>query len=298
MGRGQGLETRGEGISGKYFTSFLRFIFREVTRSLASRPSPLAPLVPKLTVCLTPPTPTPHLLTVVRIFIVLACVAWLGLVSNFFIGQWIGDFNAAAAQFRTANNQFKDVKYAGENAGADKQVAAKRLEAAAEELEVAHQQLDTPRYRMTLHFYVGVASSLLVVLVNSVTVTYFVGTSKWCKEVGETYSLSEALQNKSTLIKRRTFPWAVASMLSIVVLVLLGGLSDPSIPLNQAQPGQSANMVQWHFLMAMLTLAFVAFSFFIQALRITENSQAIGAILAEVRRIRVERGLPVGEAAA
>jgi hypothetical protein len=228
---------------------------------------------------------------VVRIFIGLACLSWLSLVANFFVGQWIGDFNAVAMEYREANNKFQKVKF-------DRQSSAVDLQTATQELEQVRQSLDTPRWRMTLHFYMGVASSLLVVLVNSVTVTYFVGTSKWCKEVGETYALPEALQNRSTLLKRRTFPWAVASMLSIVVLVLLGGLSDPSIPFNQAQPGQSANMVQWHFLMAMLTLAFVAFSFYIQATRIAENYEAIQAILTEVRRIRVERGLPVNEATA
>ncbi|QDU27468.1 hypothetical protein ETAA8_25560 [Anatilimnocola aggregata] len=226
-----------------------------------------------------------------RIFLVLAAIAWLSLAANFFIGLWIGDFNSVAASYRAANEEYKQAKF-------DPQSPADKKAAAEKNLKAAADSLDVPRYRMTLHFYVGVASSLLVVLVNSVTVTYFVGTSKWCREVGETYSLQEELQARSTLIKRKTFPWAAGSMVAIVVLVFLGGLSDPSIPLNQAQPGRSADMVQWHYLMAMLTLAFIAVSFFVQALRIAENYRAIEAILAEVRKIRIEKGLPVSEEAA
>ncbi|WP_425618401.1 hypothetical protein NA78x_002106 [Anatilimnocola sp. NA78] len=226
-----------------------------------------------------------------RIFSVLAVIAWLSLVTNFFVGLWIGDFNGAATAYREASEQHRLVKFDAQAAPADKAAATDKLKQAGEAFR-------EPRHRMTLHFYVGVASSLLVVLVNSVTVTYFVGTSKWCKEVGETYSLSEELQGRSTVLKRQAFPWAASSMLCIVVLVLLGGLSDPSIPLNQAEPGRSAGMVQWHYLMAMATLAFVALSFFMQATKIAENYRAIEAILGEVRKIRIAKGLPVSEAAA
>ena len=42
----------------------------------------------------------------------------------------------------------------------------------------------------TVHRLSGVAAALAVVLVNSIVVTYFVGTSRWCKEVAETYQLA------------------------------------------------------------------------------------------------------------
>ena len=43
--------------------------------------------------------------------------------------------------------------------------------------------------RMTLHMLLGAAAALMTVLVNSITITYFIGTSRWCKEVCETYQL-------------------------------------------------------------------------------------------------------------
>ena len=59
----------------------------------------------------------------------------------------------------------------------------------------------------------GLGSALVVVFVNSIVVTYFIGTSRWCKEVVETYSLDRGLLRRSVILKRRTFPWAVMAML-------------------------------------------------------------------------------------
>ena len=41
----------------------------------------------------------------------------------------------------------------------------------------------------TIHRLTGMAAALGVVFVESVVVTYFIGTSRWCKEVSETYQL-------------------------------------------------------------------------------------------------------------
>ena len=253
--------------------------------------------------------PSPSL-PVVRIFIGLAVLAWLSLVANFVVGLWIGDFNAAAAKYTESLHKYEEFDGAARGATKkndyrDESVNAspaagmedEKFKQARDEMAAASAAYRGPRQRMTLHFYLGVASSILVILVNSVTVTYFVGTSRWCKEVAETYDLPSELQFRSTLLKRRTFPWAAAGMLAMVGLAALGGLSDPSIPLNQAQPGRSAAMVHWHYLAAMGILAFSAVIFAVQALKIGENYEAIQEILAEVQRIRTEKGLPVSDAA-
>src|SRR5271156_1774725 len=62
-----------------------------------------------------------------------------------------------------------------------------------------------------IHLLFGVATALTVVLVNCIVVTYFIGTSRWCKEVAESYSLGRELVGRSVALKRRTFPWAVLS---------------------------------------------------------------------------------------
>src|SRR5262245_41838075 len=78
----------------------------------------------------------------------------------------------------------------------------------------------------TIHRLTGVAAALAVVFVESVVVTYFIGTSRWCKEVVETYQLDATAVAASNRLKRRTFPWALIGMLAVVGIIALGGAAD------------------------------------------------------------------------
>ncbi len=80
----------------------------------------------------------------------------------------------------------------------------------------------------SVHRLLGVAAGILVVLVNSIVVTYFIGTSRWCKEVVETYQLNPELVRRSVALKRRAFPWALSGMLVIIGVTALGGAADPA----------------------------------------------------------------------
>src|SRR5439155_14116796 len=152
-------------------------------------------------------------------------------------------------------------------------------------------QFRTPRSRMTVHMLLGAAAALVTVLVNSITVTYFIGTSRWCREVCETYGLSEELAERSMRLKRSTFPWALAGILSVMFIVGLGAAADPS----GANWPRSAQFVMPHYLAAMIGIVIVLIAFFVQISRIAENYAVIDQILAEVSRIRTERGLPLEE---
>ncbi len=146
---------------------------------------------------------------------------------------------------------------------------------------------DTLRWA-TVHRLMGVASALAVVLVNSIVVTYFIGTSRWVKEVCETYQLDRALIVRSTLLKRRTFPWAVMGMLTVVGVIALGGAADPAT-------GRQGT--QWwvtpHLIGAMVGWMLIAWSFLVEWQNIAANHAIIGDVMTEVRRIRQERGLEV-----
>jgi hypothetical protein len=139
-----------------------------------------------------------------------------------------------------------------------------------------------------IHKMFGLGSALCVVLVNSIVVTYFVGTSRWCKEVVETYQLDRELLRRSNVLKRRTFPWAVCAMLTAVGIGALGAAADP----GRLHAGTEV-WVYPHFFGAMAGLAFIGFAFFVEAQRIREHHVVITDILAEVKRIRTERGLEV-----
>ena len=140
----------------------------------------------------------------------------------------------------------------------------------------------------TIHRLAGVATALVVVLVNSIVVTYFIGTSRWCKEVGETYGLEPSLLRRMTALKRRTFPWAVMGMLAVVGVVALGGAADPATGLPH-----TADWVTPHLLGAMTGLLFIGWTFFVEWKNIHANHVAIEEVLAEVRKIRQDRGLAV-----
>jgi hypothetical protein len=225
-----------------------------------------------------------------RIFSVLAVVAVLLMAANFIVGLSIGDFNGAAQKYREAFRRFEDARR-------DRAASNDRVSEVRQQLEQAELQVRGPRDRKLVHFYLGLASSLLVILVNSITVTYFIGTSRWCKEVAETYQLSPSLVQRSDNLKRRTFPWAAGSMLLVIVLAALGGLADPSTTVSQVHPQWPAQFVTWHYGLAMIALVLVAAAFWVQINRIAANYAVIDEMTAEVRRIRAERNLPVEETA-
>jgi hypothetical protein len=139
-----------------------------------------------------------------------------------------------------------------------------------------------------VHRMFGIASALVVVLVNSIAVTYFIGTSRWCREVVETYHLDPELIRRSGALKRRAFPWAVAAMLVIVGISALGAAADPA-----TRHPWTANWVYPHLIGAMLGFAFIAWAFLQEWLRIGEHHAVITDILDEVKRIRREQGLEV-----
>lgn len=156
----------------------------------------------------------------------------------------------------------------------------------------------TARNWATVHRLSGVAAGLAVLLVNSIVVTYFIGTSRWCREVSETYRLHEQFTARSTRLKRRAFPLSVLSMLIAVGIVALGGAADPGadvLPLAQRTGVEAVTWSTLHSLGAMLGLALIAFFFVQQASYILANHRVITDVLGEVRRIRLEHGLDVEE---
>jgi hypothetical protein len=139
-----------------------------------------------------------------------------------------------------------------------------------------------------VHRLAGVATALTVVLVHSIVVTYFIGTSRWVKEVSEAYGFGQTFLSRANSLKRRTFPWAVMGMLTVVGIIALGAAADP----GTGRP----NTIDWvtpHLIGALAGMAFIAWSFFVEWNNIHANHQVINDVLTEVRRVRAERGLEV-----
>jgi hypothetical protein len=137
-----------------------------------------------------------------------------------------------------------------------------------------------------VHMLTGTAAALAVVFVHSIVVTYFVGTSRWCKEVTETYRLDAAPLKRSTMLKRRTFPWCVMGMLAVVGIGALGAASDPG-----TGRANTAAMATYHLMGSLGGIAFIGWTYFVAWQNIAENQLVIQDILGMVARVRRERGL-------
>jgi hypothetical protein len=140
----------------------------------------------------------------------------------------------------------------------------------------------------TVHRLTGVAAALGVVFVESIVVTYFIGTSRWVKEVVETYRFDSAPIVASNRLKRKTFPWALAGMLAVVGVISLGAAADPATIRPQAN---TLWWRDWHLVGAMLGIVFVGWTYLVEWSNIVANHSIIEGLVAEVGNVRRERGL-------
>jgi hypothetical protein len=138
----------------------------------------------------------------------------------------------------------------------------------------------------TVHRLTGIAAALAVVFVESVVATYFIGTSRWCKEVVETYKLDPIAVRSSTRLKRKTFPWALGGMLAVVAIIALGGAADPAT----GRPGTAA-WTQWHLVGAVAGICFIAWTYVVAWNNVVANHDIIQQLVSDVARIRHDRGL-------
>jgi hypothetical protein len=129
----------------------------------------------------------------------------------------------------------------------------------------------------TVHFLCGLACSMVVLLVNSVSITYFVGTSRWAKEVTAAYSLPGEYVERSTNLKRRCWPLAISGMVAMLGIVALGGAADPAT-------GRAGT--EWwatpHMLGALLGMTWISVAFVLQRNLIFSNYQVIGEVMQQV----------------
>jgi hypothetical protein len=219
-----------------------------------------------------------------RIYLGLSIVAMTLLLANVALGLWTGDYGELSRDWRSSLKTLVELEREVKNDRLPKdnpEYVTQRQEFAR-----VDAKLQPLRTRMSMHMLLGIAASLVAILLNSISVTYFIGTSRWCREVVETYQLDPAFIEQSLQLKRKTFPWALASMLLIIVLVAFGALSDPGANI--------ATHLQWrtyHYLLAVLGTGFLGLAFFVQQQNVGANYRIIEQILVEVRRIRAERGL-------
>jgi len=142
----------------------------------------------------------------------------------------------------------------------------------------------------SIHLLTGVAAALAVVLVESIVVTYFIGTSRWCKEVTETYALDTTALRQSIQLKRKTFPLCLTGMLTVVSIAALGARSDPGNAMKN-----TADWANIHLVAALAGLCLIAWTYYRAWLNISANQTVIDSLVAQVQQIRRERGLDTAD---
>ncbi len=219
-----------------------------------------------------------------RVFLILALFAIAMLIANIVLGLCTGDYNQVAQEYVAVSRELKELEHSSD--GTDQQIREKQTQRFK-----LGEALETPKQRTVFHILFGIAAALVTLLVNSIAVTYFIGTNRWCKEVVDTYGLDKELSQSADQIKRSTFPWAVIGMLVILAIIALGGAALPF----GANAAGSASWVLPHYLGALAGVAIIGWSLLVQVGKIGENYDVITKIVAESQRIRVERGLDNGD---
>ncbi len=137
--------------------------------------------------------------------------------------------------------------------------------------------------RKRWHVWCGLAATLVVLLTNSITVTYFIGTSRWCREVAAAYGDGDQLARESARLKRSSFPWAISSVAALLAIIVLGAASDLTANFRSAE-----DWVLPHTIAATLGSLWIAWSLRGQGRLLARNHQIIERVLQRVQEIQHE----------
>ena len=146
--------------------------------------------------------------------------------------------------------------------------------------------------RVAVHFLTGVAALVLAIMVHALVITYFMGTGRWLEETCAAYHLGAAWQVTSQSLKWRLYPALVGSLVLLIATGALGGAADPASAVGFQGIGPlSAALVHRYAAIVALVVNAAVNGLEYQVLR--RNGILVNDVLAQVRRIRVERGLEV-----
>ena len=141
------------------------------------------------------------------------------------------------------------------------------------------------------HMLIGMGALTFGILVHAISLTYFMGTGRWIEETSNAYGLGDELYNKSQKIKYGTLPGLTTSVGLLIATGAFGAVADPATQISlDGFLGMSGATI--HFGVAITTLVVNGLTNFTQFVAISKNSLVVESVLAEVRRIRTERGLP------
>lgn len=212
-----------------------------------------------------------------RIFGSLSLFAIGLLLVDLTLGLTGPDYNALSREYRERVQDDSDkAKRSGENSASDNALLNLRA------------RVNEAQQHVRLHILLGILAAVVTVLVQSVGVTYFIGTGRWCKEVVETYELNPEWVQRANRIKRRSFPWAMLGIGTVLAIASFGAAADPGT-LSET----TAKWVTPHYWLGIIGTLVIGGCLWFQAVSIASNQQVIEGILDAVRDVRERRGLAV-----
>ncbi|WP_010581759.1 hypothetical protein [Schlesneria paludicola] len=159
--------------------------------------------------------------------------------------------------------------------------------------------IDDPKVRsaavqagVQYHFLAALAGLVLATMVHAIVLTYFMGTGRWIEETSQAYRLNPEFHARSARIKYRTIPLMVICFIMLVVTGAFGAAADPASPM-QAKSWGGVSLANLHLIAAMATIGVNLLVNWLEFRALEQNGQVVDQILAEVRRIRIEKGLAV-----
>ncbi len=216
-----------------------------------------------------------------RVFLGLAISSLVLLCFNLYLGLTGGDYNGVSAEYRVAQAAWAAARNSIDATPASVDDSQAKLRKVTDQLRLVQE-------RARLHGLCGVLAALVTVLVNSLCVTYFIGTGRWCREVAETYELASTFDNRAAALKRRTFPWSILGIVTVLTISALGAAADPGTLRDS-----TSDWVRPHLVVACGGTIVIAVACWFQFLGIEQNYRLISDIMQEVRNVRSARGLAI-----
>lgn len=145
--------------------------------------------------------------------------------------------------------------------------------------------------QVTLHMFVGLGALVFVSLVHSIILTYFMGTGRWLEETCKAYSLGDEYFAASKRVKYRVIPMMVFGIFSLVMVGAVGAMADPASG-SKFTGWFGLDAAKTHFAIAATAITLNLLIHFMEFQAVRQNVEIINMVLADVHRIRTERGLP------
>jgi hypothetical protein len=131
-----------------------------------------------------------------------------------------------------------------------------------------------------VHVLSGLFAAMFCCLVHAIVFSHFIGSGKWIKKGVDAARMDEAIVKRTKRFKGKVFPFALFSMIFVVVTAFLGGGADV---------GSVSPTV--HLVMGVLTLAINVVATVFERGAIRENSTLITRV-SEANRDRIAAGIP------